>query len=97
MALPSPVAVDDTVGGTTILAAHGQGYRSIFIKNLDSTNAVDYTFTGEAPVYGSCLRLAAGAELHLTEALEGGLGLRPIKAIADTAVTVNVYVEAQRK
>ena len=95
MALPTPIPVDDTLGGTEILAEAQDGYKSIFIRNLSGTQAVDYSISGEAPVFGSCLKLAANAELHITDAAGTGIGRHTsVKAIADAAQSASIYVEA---
>lgn len=97
MALPSPIPVDDTEGGTEILPAATDGYDMIVIRNQNATHEIHYSLTGEDPVEDACLQLAANTELMILDAKETGIGRRtPVKAIAPAAQTVNVYVEAIR-
>lgn len=97
MALPSPIAVDDTAGGTEILPAVNDGYDMIVIRNQSDTHAIHYSLLGEAPVEDACLQLAANTELRIFDAKQTGIGRKTsVKAIAPAGQTVNVYVEAIR-
>lgn len=86
------VDVDDTAGGVEVVP---EGFSNWSIRNCDSDETIWITVGEEDPVYGS-VGEPLGPLDEMNNVLGGCTIFGPVKAIANTGITVNVYRKVTR-